>query len=261
MEETFRAIGFEVPDEVAYNDLAEVAGARGSRTRISRRGATLHGCCWKVGDGIEVWAVLYESAAGEYYYADCRPAYRPRHAQPVESWELVEYDEDGEAVVEGTLTRNTAPITFELQNLTELEEETFTQPRLSVALGGLAYDVRVAPKGATLGITPAAGEGSVPPPDGSDYAVTGRVIQSASLRNPITEADLVWMLLDVGGAPLEIVVRRAALEGDAAPGTKVEAEVWLQGYVLDERTERARYEGVDPEWEPAESWSLLRRSN
>jgi hypothetical protein len=52
-----------------------------------------------------------------------------------------------------------------------------------------------------------------------------------------------------------------ALAGDASPGTKVEAELWLQGYVVDERVERERYEGVDPDWEPAESWSFLRRGN
>src|SRR4030095_8873376 len=95
-----------------------------SRTPLRRRGATLHVCCWKVGDGVEVWTILYEST-DEYYYADCRPAFRPRHAQPIESWELVEYDEDGEAIVEGRLARNTAAVTFELQNLTELEDEIF----------------------------------------------------------------------------------------------------------------------------------------
>jgi hypothetical protein len=260
MEETFRAIGFAVPDEAAYNNVAELAEARGARTRIRRRGATLHGCCWKIGEGVEVWTILYESS-DEYYYADCRPAFRPRHAQPIESWELVEYDEDGEAIVEGRLARNTAPVTFELQNLTELEDEIFTQTQLSVALGGLAYDVRIAPHGAAAGIAPSTRQGAAAPPNGSDYIVTGRVVQSGPLRNAVTEAELVWMLLDVGGAQLEIVVERSALEGDATPGTKVEAELWLQGYVLDERGARTRYEGVDPDWEPAESWSFLRRGN
>jgi hypothetical protein len=260
MEETFRAIGFVVPDEAAYNTVAELAEARGARTRIRRRGVTLHGCCWKVGGGVEVWTILYESS-NEYYYADCRPAFRPRHAQPIESWELVEFDEDGEAVVEGRLAHAASPVTFELQNLTELEEEIFNQTRLSVALGGLAYDVRIAPLGAAPGITPSTRQAAVAPPDGSDYVVTGRVMESGSLRNAYTEAELVWMLVDVGGLQLEIVVERGALEGDASPGTKVEAELWLQGYVVDERVERERYEGVDPDWEPAESWSFLRRGN
>jgi hypothetical protein len=260
MEETFRAIGFEIPDEAAYNTVAEMAEARGTRTRIRRRDVTLHGCCWKVGCGVEVWTILYESP-DEYYYADCRPAFRPRHAQPIESWEIVEFNEDGEAVVEGRLARTGSPVTFALQNLTELEEDVFTHARLSAALGGLAYDVRIAAQGAVLGIVPSRRPGAVPPPDGNDYVVTGRIMRSGALRNSYTEAELVWLLLDAGGVQLEIVVERSAMEGDAEPGTKVEADLWLQGYVLDDRTERAPYEGIDPDWEPAESWSFLRRGN
>jgi len=260
MEDTFRAIGFDVPDEAAYNTVAEMAEARGARTRIRRRGATIHGCCWKIGDGVEVWTILYESD-DEYYYADCRPAFRPRNAQPIEAWELVEYDEDGEAVVEGRLSPSSPPVAFELQNLTELPEEIFTHPKLSVALAGLAYAVRIAVPGAAAGIVPSNRPEAVPPPKGCDYLVTGRIVESGPLRNAITDAELIWMLVDAGGATLEVVVERRALEGDAQPGTRIEADLWLQGYVLDERMLRTQYEGVDPEWEPAESWSLLRRGN
>jgi len=35
------------------------------------------------------------------YYADCRPAFRSRYVRTVLPWELVEYDEDGEAIVRG----------------------------------------------------------------------------------------------------------------------------------------------------------------
>jgi hypothetical protein len=258
MIEMFRAIGFHVPDEATYNKLAETAEALGEETRIDRRGATLHGRCWRVGDGLEIWTVLRESRDG-LFYVDCRPAFRPRYMHALGPWELVEYEEEGEAVVEGRIGRGTSPVSFELQNLTELETETFLSPRLTVGLAGLAYDLKPADADATLGLRASDREGAAPPPDGNDYVVVGRAEKCLPIVNPLTGARLLWLHLNAGDVRLEVV---ASGEGGEVPaGAVIEAEVWLQGYVLTEDTVKARYEGRDPEWEMSEAWSLLRRGN
>src|SRR5215212_11671350 len=76
MNPTFETIGLEVASEKAFNYLAERAGDQGEPTQLSRRGAVLHGRCWKLGEGLEVWTVLYESGSGDLFYADCRPGFR-----------------------------------------------------------------------------------------------------------------------------------------------------------------------------------------
>ena len=52
MDATFETIGLEVPSEKAINFLAERAENQGEPTQILRRGAVLHGRCWKLGEGL-----------------------------------------------------------------------------------------------------------------------------------------------------------------------------------------------------------------
>ena len=119
-EPTFETIGLEVSSEKAFNYLAERAGDQGEATQLSRRGAVLHGRCWKLGEGLEVWTVLYESGSGDVFYADCRPGFRARYIQTIAPWALTEYDEEGEAVVHGFREGTDCEVLFELQNLTEV---------------------------------------------------------------------------------------------------------------------------------------------
>ncbi len=137
MAELFDAIGFEVTDEDAYNLMAEHVETSGERSHSHRRDITLHGRCWKIGHGLEVWSILYERD-GDSYYADCRPAFRSRYLQMIQDWELIEYDEDGEAILCGTTTTG-LDVVLELQNLTELQTGLFREARLRIALAGLAY--------------------------------------------------------------------------------------------------------------------------
>src|SRR5438552_10363636 len=123
MAELFEAIGFEVADEHSYNLLVEYVETNGHRTRTQRGDAALHGRCWKIGDGLEVWSILYQRGS-DLYYTDCRPAFRSRYVRRLEPWELVEYDEDGEAIVRGLLN-GSRDVVFELQNLTELDDSVF----------------------------------------------------------------------------------------------------------------------------------------
>ena len=120
MNPTFETIGLEVPSEKAFNYLAERAGDQGEPTQLSRRGAVIHGRCWKLGQGLEVWTVLYESGSGDVFYADCRPGFRARYIQTISPWALTEYDEEGEAVIHGYRQGTDCEVLFELQNLTEV---------------------------------------------------------------------------------------------------------------------------------------------
>jgi len=113
MDVTFETIGLEVPSEKAFNYLAERAGDQGEPTQLTRRGAVLHGRCWKLGEGLEVWTVLYESGTGDIFYADCRPGFRARYTQRISPWALTEYDEEGEAVVHGYCDGTDTEVLFE----------------------------------------------------------------------------------------------------------------------------------------------------
>ena len=75
MNATFETIGLEVPSEKAFNYLAERAGDQGEPTQLNRRGAVLHGRCWKLGEGLEVWTVLYQSGGGEVFTPTAGPAF------------------------------------------------------------------------------------------------------------------------------------------------------------------------------------------
>ena len=143
MDATFETIGLEVPSEKAINFLAERAENQGEPTQLLRRGAVLHGRCWKLGEGLEVWTVLYESETGDVFYANCRPGFRARYMQRIAPWALTEYDEEGEAVIHGYWDGTDTEVLFELQNLTEVGASGFRAPALHVGLCGLAYRARV----------------------------------------------------------------------------------------------------------------------
>jgi hypothetical protein len=143
LAEIFEAIGFEIPDEESYNALAEHAEKTGQRSCAYRGSATIHGRCWKIGHGIEVWSVLYETAS-DLYCADCRPAFRSRYIHRIHPWEMAEYCEDGEALVRGALGGKTQ-VLFELQNLTEVKANMLRNAHLRVSLAGLAFSVKIDP--------------------------------------------------------------------------------------------------------------------
>jgi hypothetical protein len=262
MAELFDSNGFDINDEDSYNLLVECAEASGARSVIHRGDATLHGRCWKLGDGLEVWSVLYERK-GEMYYADCRPAFRSRYVQTIQPWELIEYDEDGEAVVRGSTGPGTGVI-FELQNLTEINAHVFRETQLHVALAGLAYTARAQPSTEPLGQRFDLADQLPEMADDAcenDYLICGRVVAWREVMNPVTQSGLLWRYVDAGRMRLEVVINSNALLGQLEIGGWVAATVWLQGHVLERSEVRARYEGVDHEYETSEFWGRLRRDN
>jgi len=267
MAELFEAIGFEVADEHSYNLLVEYVETNGHRTRAQRGDAALHGRCWKLGNGLEVWSILYERGA-EMYYADCRPAFRSRYVRTVLPWELVEYDEDGEAIVRGGVP-GAPEVVFELQNLTELDDTVFRESHLHVALAGIAYAARVQPSTASKRRIESAYrfelaerlEGFADKACENDYVISGRVLSWRDVKNPVTAAELVWIYVDASVIKVEVLVNKRALRGELSIGAEITANIWLQGHVLEESDMLARYEGVDREYEQADFWARLRRGN
>jgi hypothetical protein len=262
MDATFETIGLEVPSEKAINFLAERAENQGEPTQLLRRGAVLHGRCWKLGEGLEVWTVLYESETGDVFYANCRPGFRARYMQRIAPWALTEYDEEGEAVIHGYWDGTDTEVLFELQNLTEVGTAGFRAPALHVGLCGLAYRARVCAREMNSRWLPLENASPSRAAHENDWILRGRVIAFKPLRNPLSGSELYWIYLDLSGLKLEVLVNTRALSGgELAVGATLSAEVWLQGHVFDEQALRLRYEGVDPAGSAKDFWSRFSRSN
>jgi hypothetical protein len=256
--ETFEAIGFEVVDEDSYDRIAEYAEMNGERSLIHRGTVSLHGRCWKLGGGLEIWSILYENN-GDIYYADCRPAFRSRYPRRMNPWELVEYDEDGEAILQGSVSG--AELVLELQNLTAANPRVFREPNLPVALAGLAYTANVQPAAPHRFEPVEENAAGMEESCENDYFVCGRILTWRDIKNPVTGKEIVWVHVDTGAISLEVLVNRRALRGRLRIGATLCAKVWLQGHVLGQEDLAARYEGVDRDYLVADFWPTLRRGN
>jgi hypothetical protein len=262
MDATFETIGLEVPSEKAINFLAERAENQGEPTQLLRRGAVLHGRCWKLGEGLEVWTVLYESGTGDVFYANCRPGFRARYMQRIAPWALTEYDEEGEAVIHGYCDGTETEVLFELQNLTEVGSSGFRAPELHVGLCGLAYRARICSRGMNPRWLPLERAAPSRAAHENDWIVRGRVMAFKPVRNPLSGSELYWIYLDLERLKLEVLVNTRSLSGGQLHvGATLSAEVWLQGHVFDDQALRLRFEGVDPTWAAKNFWSRFSRSN
>jgi len=262
MDATFETIGLEVPSEKAINFLAERAENQGEASQLSRRGAVLHGRCWKLGEGLEVWTVLYESGTGDVFYANCRPGFRARYMQRIAPWALTEYDEEGEAVIHGYCDGTDTEVLFELQNLTEVGIDGFRASALHIGLCGLAYRARVCSRAMDARWLPLERAAPSRAAHENDWIVRGRVIAFKPLINPLSGSELYWIYLDLNRLKLEVLVNARALTGASLQvGATISAEVWLQGHVLNSQALRQQYEGVDQTFSIADLWSRFLRHN
>ncbi|MFN7948407.1 MAG: DUF3881 family protein [Blastocatellia bacterium] len=260
MGEPFDAIGFRIADEPAYQALAEQAHQHGAGSRTLRDHSTLHGYCWNIGDGLEVWTILHESKDG-LFYADCRPGFRARHNYRLHPWEIVEYEEEGEAIVRGFIEGSETELIFELQNLTEMALEMFRERVLTVTVAGLAYHLRLSARPVEMQFLPVEKVSARRHAAENDYAGRGRIIDWREISNPRTNTNLVWLFADFGKIKMELLVNRADIRGELSQGAWFSAEFWLQGHVLTEKEVQARYEGVDAEFPPGDYWVMFRREN
>lgn len=262
MEIAFNAIGIEITSETAFNDLAEDTRKRGEVSHLQRKSGVLHGRCLKLGLGLEVWAMLYESGSGEVTYADCRPAFRARYAQQISPYIPTEIAEEGEVLIHGFIAETDTEVLFELQNLTEGGARIFEPDALRVGLCGLAYKARVS-KAAEKPFWKSFDEIRSNMTIGENaWSLGGRVVNFDTLRNDFSGSDLYWLYLDVGELKIEIIVNQKALKGEKPRiGAFVKAEIWLQGHLLRENASRFGYEGVDRSERTVDFWKEFKRKN
>ena len=258
MEITFDAIGLDVSNQKAFNNLAEDAEKRGEVSFIARKKGVLHGRCWRLGEGLEVWTVLYESENGEVVKADCRPGFRAQFTQRLSPWISNEFDEEGEALVHGFIEDTETEILFELQNLTEVSEHNFQQGSLTVGLCGLAYHAKVSDgncKQIWKSMHNSEGKNE------NDWNLCGKIVDFKTFCNSFSGDTLHWIYVDLIDFRLEVLVNRRALDGELKIGANLQAEVWLQGHIVNESNLRLAYEGVDFSVRPATFWQKFRRLN
>ncbi|HQU83829.1 MAG TPA: hypothetical protein PKY59_11915 [Pyrinomonadaceae bacterium] len=262
MEIAFEAIGIEIGNESLFNDLTENVGKRGEVSRLARKSGTLHGKCLKLGEGLEVWSVLYESANGELVFSDCRPAFRARFAQKITPWVLSEFTKDAENVIHGFLENSETEVLFELQNLTEVGTKIFERKVLNVGLCGLAYRAEII-ENSDKKFWRAFDEVALNViSEENDWSLCGEVIAFEPLKNSFSGKDLFWIHLDIGEFKLEILVNQTAIAAEKLKvGAFLRADVWLQGHIFDEKAKRKLYEGVDWKVETVDFWKLFKKPN
>lgn len=262
MEIAFDAIGIELANEAAFDDLTKDVDENGEPSLLPRRSGVLHGRCLKLGEGLEVWSLFYESKTGEIFYADCRPGFRAKYAQKISPWVMAEFDEEGKAIIHGFIADTETEVLFGLQNLTEVGNQIFEQNALDVGLCGLAYRAEIIESGAlqtseTLGkfvLNNAAGK--------NDWSLCGEVIAFSAVHNPFSGNDLYWIYLDLGQIKLELLVNQRAVRGTGLwVGATIRADIWLQGHVLDKIAPRSSYEGVDRTYRTNDFWKNFKKLN
>lgn len=262
MEIAFDAIGLEVPNETAFDNLAESVEKRGEVSRLTRTGGVLHGRCWRIGEGLEVWTVLYQTKTGEVFYADCRPGFRARFRQRINPWVMTEFAEAGEALVHGFIQDTETEVLFELQNITEVSAKNFQNNSLLVGLCGLAFCAEVVsgkPKNYWKS------KENIQTKDEQSkniWSLCGEILSFSALKNPVSGSDLFWLHLNLGDFGLEVLVNRKTLSGDDLEiGAFIQADVWLQGHIISESTFFSRYEGVDYTNRTVDFWKKFKRLN
>jgi hypothetical protein len=258
METAFNAIGLEVANETAFDNLAESVEKRGEVSRLTRTGGVLHGRCWRIGEGLEVWTVLYQTETGEVFYADCRPGFRARFRQRITPWLMTEFAEAGEALIHGFIQETETEVLFELQNITEVSAKNFQNNTLLVGLCGLAFRAEtVSGKTESFWKNEKSREGNE-----NVWSLCGEIIGFSSLKNPISGSDLYWLHLNLGDFDLEVLVNQKNLDGeDLQIGAFIRADVWLQGHIISESTFFSRYEGVDYTHRTVDFWQKFKRLN
>lgn len=263
MEIAFNAIGLDVLSEKNYDNLIADVESRGEVSRLPRSQGILYGKCWKIGLGLEVWTVLYESNSGDVFFADCRPGFRAKYQQKISPWIMTEYTENGEAVVHGFIQDSDTEVLFELQNLTESGTSSLELQQLNIGLCGLAYRAEVSQtlenkylwqQSEELMLNIGANE--------NDWSLSGEILDFQTLCNPLSGDKLFWIYVDLEHFKLEVLVNEKNLIGELKIGSFINAEVWLQGHLMNEIRPRSIYEGVDWRYsETSDFWKSLRKRN
>lgn len=260
--EIFNAIGLPLPKGKTLDDLAADAEKLGEASIYKRPECVLYGHCWRIGAGLEVWTILYESESGEIYNAGCRPGFRAKYKQNIEKWSLYEDRREGEAAVRGFVENRGAEVFFQLQNLTEVSPQNFDRETLRVSLGGLAVSAEVSAGDEEMRWQPLHEAAETFHIEQTYRRLCGRVLAFETVRNSQSKKDLYWIHLELKDFNLEIIVNRKDLRGgDPRVGAFVKADVWLQGHIVSKSTYYSSYEGVDWSAPTVDFWKTFKRQN
>lgn len=261
--EIFNAIGLQFPKGKTINDLAQNAEKLGEASVSTRPGCVLYGHCWRIGAGLEVWTILYKAGDGEVFYADCRPGFRAKYTQNIESWSLYEDEEEGDAAIAGKIEDFTTAVFFQLQNLTEVSPKNFERDILRVGLGGLALRAEVVVEGEDFLWQPLCETAENTDAEETYWRLRGKILAFETVRNTYSEKGLYWIHLELKNFNLEILVNQKDLRGagNLRVGKYIEADIWLQGHVVSQSTYFSSYEGIDWSSHPADFWKSFKRQN
>jgi hypothetical protein len=262
MEIAFDAIGIEISNKNELKNLSDDVGQHGEISLLRRSNGVLHGRCLKIGGGLEIWKMLYESGTGEVFAANCRPGFRALYERRVTPWILTEFDEEGEAVIHGFIEESETEVLFDLQNLTEVGTGILEVETLRVGLCGLACRAKVCGRDQrvfwrssddiTLNVI--ANE--------NIWSLCGRVLAFNTIQNAISGTALYWVYVNTGHLKLEVLINRQSLAGGKLRvGSFINADVWLQGHILNSIEIASSYEGVDQSYRTVDFWKSLRKVN
>lgn len=252
MEIAFDVIGLDIQNKT---NLAKDVEKRGEVSRLTHKGGILYGHCWRIGEGLEVWTVLYQSETGECIQTDCRPGFRARFHHLINPWVIRELDEVGETMVHGFIEDTETEVLFKLQNITEVSNKNFQKNTLRVGLCGLAFEANILSEKQERYWKSKNQKENV-------WSLCGEIIALKTLCNPISGSNLYWLYLDLGDLGLEVLVNQKTLQGqELNVGTNISATVWLQGHLISESTMYSRYEGIDFRHRTVEFWKKFKRTN
>lgn len=261
METAFDAIGIELSNKTAFNALAEDVGKRAEISRLKRKSGVLYGRCLKLGEGLEVWNMLYESGTGEVF-DNYRPAFRARYSQKISPWILTEFDEEGEAIIHGFLEDSETEVLFELQNLTEIGNQVLEEKTIKVGLCGLANSAEVFNKEEKLFWRSYDELALNIIADENLWSLCGKVLAFEEIRNPFSGTEIYWFYLDTGNLKIEVLAGKKKIKGAKIKiGSFLKADIWLQGHILNKFNLRSTYEGVDPAYQTIDFWKKFKRLN
>jgi hypothetical protein len=68
---------------------------------------------------------------------------------------------------------------------------------------------------------------------GALWLVTGVILKSIQLRNPLADKPYYWLLVETDRGNIDIVVNPAVIEGDISSGHTIQTVVSMVGRILD----------------------------
>lgn len=222
----FYAIGFPMNSTTIWYDLAEAALEKGESQTVPYGDDYLTVYRWDVGEGIEVVAV--ESDPEEHNIVALFPAFRARQSETVQMMSLTR----NPAAPVGYLAFDfgSEQVSCFLTNLLTATQLPRPNKPTTLRLCGLAESINLIWENPASGLLSLQDQGQESDPAWVDF--NGRVEEYATITNPASGGELLWMRLAIDGVPdLEVVTTVENVAGTPVVGQMAAGRCWLQGQV------------------------------